>query len=469
MYDLIIIGAGVIGSVIAQRFAKYDMNVAILEKENDVANEVSMANSAIIHSGHDPKDGTLKMKLNVRGNALYETLSKEMNFEFQRCGAFVAAKNEEEQQVLTQMAQKCEERKIPVTRLPYEAAKQLEPHLAPEIIEVLSLPTTGIVYPWEVAIACMEHAMDYGAKLLLNHEVLAISHDEHFTITTNQGVFESTYVINCGGLYGDQLARMIDPTFAMTITPRIGEYFVIDHEAVPVVSRVIYPTPSQKGKGILVVPTVSKNVLLGPTAQDVDSFSTKTSASGLQEVKEKVGKHVKDLPFHKIIRSFAGVRPKPSTQDFVIEPLAKYPNFINVIGIESPGLASAPAIAEYVEGLLPVFPKKANYHAYRRPFINLKKLTIEQRNELIAANPRFGRIVCRCEEISEGEIIDCMLRHGGGTTIKGIKKRVRPGMGRCQGGFCEPLVVALLSEVQNKQATEILYDGLDTNVLLKEI
>ncbi|PXV89035.1 glycerol-3-phosphate dehydrogenase [Lachnotalea glycerini] len=472
MYDILIVGAGIVGCFLAHDLSKKELKVAVFDREADVANKATMANSAIIHSGHDPLDNTLKAKLNVRGNEMYESICKDLGVSFKRTSAFVAATSMEEEDTLDMLYQQTKNRNIPVMYLTKEEAIKKEPNLSDHVTKVIELPTTGIVYPWEVAIALAEEASENNVDFYLNEQVEKIKKTQKgFEVITSKGNYEAKIIINAAGVCSDKIYGKVSSKVDFEITPRKGEYFVLDKLKKPLVSRVIYPVPSSAGKGVLVVPTTHGNVLLGPNSEMVDSGELNNNTKdSLDYVKKEIHKTVKNIPMDKVIHSFAGVRPTSTRHDFIIEEAKDVTDFINVAGIESPGLASAPAISEYV--INEILSKKIrmnekNMYTKRRPNIKLKEMTEEEKNELVKKNPAFGKIVCRCEQITEGEIIDAIRRPLGATTVKGIKKRVRPGMGRCQGGFCEPLVVDILARERKISPLEVRLDG-DNSVMLME-
>ncbi len=473
MYDVLIIGAGIVGCFLAHDLSKKDLKVVVIEKESDVANRTTMANSAIIHSGHDPLEGTLKARLNVRGNEMYEEICKDLGVTFKRTSAFVVATSTEEEETLDLLYHQAKNRKVPVAYLTKEEAKEKEPNLSDFVTKVIELPSTGIVYPWEVAIALVEEAIENGVELQLKEKVEAIEKKENsFIVTTKEASYETKIIINAAGTYSDKVYEMVSDEVDFKITPRKGEYFVLDKLQKPLVSRVIYPVPSSAGKGVLVVPFTHGNVLLGPNSEVVESdeFNNNTKAA-LDYVKREIGKTVKNIPLQNIIRTFAGLRPTSTRHDFIIEEARDVENFINVAGIESPGLASAPAISEYVINELlssKINMENKNKYKKRRPVINLKQMTEQERNEMVKKDPTFGRIVCRCEQVTEGEILDIIRRPVGAKTVKGVKKRVRPGMGRCQGGFCEPLVVEILARELNISPLEVRYDSDNSVMLMAE-
>ncbi len=473
MYDVVVVGAGIIGCFIAHDLSKRDVKVVLIDKESDVANQATMANSAMIHSGHDPLPGTLKAKMNVRGNEMYEDVCKDLGVAFKRTSAFVVATSEEEEKTLEGLYNQSVERNVPVMWLTGDEAREKEPNLSPNVTKVIELPTTGIISPWEVSIALAEECVLNGVDLKLEEEVTAIEKKETgFTVTTDQNTYETKYVINAAGVYAAKIYEMVTENDEFHITPRKGEYFVLDRLKKPLVSRIIYPVPSSAGKGVLVVPTVHGNILLGPNSDFVDGLeeNNNTKAS-LDYVRREVQKTVCNIPMDKAIRNFAGLRPTGSTHDFVIEESKKVEGFINVACIESPGIASAPAISEYVvnEIMADKIPQelKADYKK-RTPIVDLKKVSKEERAELVKKNPAYGKIVCRCEQVTEGEILDAIHRPVGAKTVKGVKKRVRPGMGRCQGGFCEPLVVDILARELGISPMEVKLDSKGSKMLVEE-
>lgn len=472
MYDIIIIGAGINGGLLAHGLSKYNLKIAVLEKDNDVGNEATAANSAIVHSGHDPKTGTLKAKLNVRGNELYEDLCKELKVDFIRNGALVVATDETELPKLEELYQQAIDRKVPVKKLTREEAIALEPNLSDAVIAAIDLPSTGIISPWEVTIAAMEDAVNNGVELFSDNKVIAISKKEgYFEITTNKSVYQSKIVINSAGIYSDDIYRMVSHQSPYNVRARRGEYYVLDRAEKPVVSRTIYPLPSEKGKGVLVVPTIHNNILLGPNSDEIANKEGKdNTAEALAYVKREVSKTVKNIPLHTIIRTYSGLRPTPDNHDFVIEEAKDVPNFVNLIGIESPGIASAPAITEYVINniLSKITPleEKTTPRIERRPWIILNRMSVEEKQAWFEKDHRFGQMVCRCELVSEGEIVDVIHRNVGARTVKAVKRRVRAGAGRCQGGFCEPRVISILARELNIPLTEVLLDAEESKILV---
>ncbi len=489
VYDVIIIGAGITGSFIAHDLSKCECSVLVLDKAADVADGATMANSAIIHAGYDPKPGTLKALLNVRGNRMYPGICKEIGEEYLACSAFVVATSPEESRILDTLADNAADRDIEYRDISGDEARDAEPNLSKDVIRALEFPTTGIVYPWNVAIALMEEAVLNGVTLKLNEEVTSIETQvcpntekdntdkgvkgDLYRVKTQKGTYTGRIIINAAGVYADKIYSMaLGHEADFTITPRRGEYYVLDEMEHPVVSRIIYPVPGPAGKGVLVVPTIHNNILIGPNSQvSDDKEAVCTSTEALTQVKAAAGKTVSNIPYDKVIRTFAGLRPSGGDGDFIIEESGELAGFVNVACIDSPGLASAPAISEYVldkilGNMLPLKEKQEYIH--RKPFIRMYALSDEEKNEVIKADPAFGEIVCRCTLASKGEILDAIRRPVGATTVKGVKKRVGPGLGRCQGGFCEPNVVEILAEELGIDRTEVRYDSEASVILMEE-
>ena len=448
MYDVAIIGAGVVGGMIARTLAKYDLRLCILEKESDVGMGATRANSAIVHAGFDAAEGSLKARFNVRGSEMMEDVARELGVKYKRNQSLVVGFEHERGEVEA-IYRRGLANGVKGLELVYgEQLHALEPDLNKELTCALLAKTGAIVCPYELCIAAVGNAMDNGAELMLDFEVGGIDRlDGGFAIKAADGrEITSKYVINSAGLYSDRIAEMTgDRDF--TVTPRRGEYMLLDKECGELTQRTIFHTPSKMGKGILVSPTVDGNLLLGPTAVDIeDKEDNSTTPEGFATIFAKASDNVEKIPFGKVITSFCGLRSVGSTGDFIIK---ERDGVVTLGGIESPGLSSAPAIAEYVEELLAkknaLGAKKDGYVATRKPAHYYRELSAEEKNEIIARDPAYGRVVCRCEGITEGEIVEAIRTNPPARDLDGVKRRTRSGMGRCQGGFCSPVVVELIA------------------------
>ena len=463
MFDVVVIGAGIVGSFVARKLASYELSVAVLEKEPDVGNVTTMANSAIVHSGYDPVPGTLKAKLNVLGNKMMDKVCEELDVEMERIGSLTVALYDEQLPMLQSLAQRSKENGVEVKILSAEETLKLEPHLNPQVKGSLFAPTAGIVNPFTLSVHAMENAVDNGVKLFLNEKVVNINKESGFynIICESGNSYQAKVIINAAGIYSDVIHKMVEP-IDYTITPRKGEYFILDHYTDDLVKHTIFPLPSEKGKGILVTPSIGGTYLIGPSAEAMPSKDdVSTDKPTLDDVRRQALDMVPSIPFNQVIRTFAGSRPTPSTHDFVIG-FAKCDNhFINLSGIESPGLVSAPAIAEYVvsEYLAKVIDLKENKNynpnVKKRPALN--KMSVLEKQAFIKKNPTYGEIICNCEKVSLGEILFEMNTSVPPTTIKAVKKRTRAGFGKCQGGFCQPLVTKLIAEKFNIPLNKVLF------------
>jgi len=450
MYDVVIIGAGVVGGMIARTLAAYELRICIVEKGNDVAVGATRANSAIVHAGFDAKVGSLKAKLNVRGSEMMPGIAKELGVKYQNNGSLVIGFNEDDRSTIEELYERgCQNGVKDLKILNKEELKKLEPNLSDEVTVALYAPTGAIICPYELTIAAIGNAMDNGAALERNFEVTEIREkDGIYEVCAGDRVMEAKYVINAAGLYSDKIAAMIGDT-SFNVHPRRGEYILLDRECGGIVSHTIFRTPSKMGKGILVSPTVDGNLLTGPTSVDIeDKEDTSTTAAGFDRVIREAKENVPGIPYNKTITSFCGLRAVGSTGDFIINSPKK--GFINTAGIESPGLSASPAIAEYVLDLLKEqgleLTAKASYNPIREPQHAFREATIEEKNEMIKKDKSFGKIVCRCETVTEGEILQAIRTNPGARDLDGVKRRTRAQMGRCQGGFCGPQIVELLSK-----------------------
>lgn len=464
MKDVIIIGAGVSGCAIARELSRYQLDICVLERESDICEGTSKANSGIVHGGFDAKPGTLKAKLNVLGNSMMDEMSKKLDFEFKRNGSMVVCQNEMGIPALEKLLEQGKENGVKGMKiLKREQALELEPNLADGVYAVLYIPSGGIVCPFGMNIAYAENAAQNGVEFKLGTEVQLIERvGQDYRIQTKQGVFDTKYVINAAGVYADVFHNMVSE-LKIHIMPRRGDYCLLDKTAGDLVRHTIFQLPTEKGKGVLVTPTIHGNLLLGPTAIDIeDKEATATTAKGLQEVLEKCTKSVKNIPFKQVITSFAGLRAHEEHGEFIIGEVEDAKGFIDVAGIESPGLTSAPAIGIYVRDILAEkmeLKEKENFVEERKGIVRFLDLPKEEQNRLLQKNQAYGQIVCRCEQITEGEILDAIHRPLGATTLDGVKRRTRAGMGRCQAGFCTPKVMEILARELHLELKDIRKNG----------
>ena len=469
-YDVAVIGAGVSGAMIARELSAYDISIALLDRANDVAMGTTKANSAIVHGGFDAIPGTLKAKLNVKGTALMPVVCKEMNVPFRNNGSLVLAFSDSEMETVKALYDRGATNGVPGLEIIDKAKiKELEPHATDESVGALLCKSSGIVCPYELTIAATEVAVTNGAEFIRNCEVTAISDNgDYFTLTTTQGEIKAAYIINAAGTHTDEIARMIgDDSF--DIINRKGDYYLLDKSYGYLADHTIFQCPNPMGKGVLVTPTVDGNLLIGPTALDVDGKDNiDTTAEGLDTVISKAAKSVPEVTLRGAITSFAGVRAHLENDDFLIDYSEKNGRFINVAGIESPGLSAAPAVGLYVRDLLLEkleANKKENASLTREAPVRFRHMTKSEREELIKKNSAYGRIICRCETITEGEIIDSIKAPAGARDVDGVKRRTRAGMGRCQGGFCGSKVVEILARELGVPMNEITKFGGESKII----
>lgn len=470
MYDVVIIGAGVIGASILRELTKYNLKVAVIEKENDVSMGTTKANSAIIHAGYDPKIGSLMAKYNVKGNEMFEKICKDLSVPFKRNGSLVVAFNNNDMIVINDLFKNGNNNGVKGLKiLTKEEVLDLEPNLSKDIVGALYAPTGGIVGPFEYTIALLENAIENGGEIILESEVVSIDKNEIFIIRTKNGrEIKSKYVINSAGVYADKIHNMVCKE-SFKIAPRKGEYYVMDKSEGNTVKHTIFQCPSKLGKGILVTPTVHGNLLIGPNAEDIeDKESTNTTSKGLEFIKKASIKTTDKINFRECIRTFSGLRAVADCDDFIIGEDKDVKGFIDVAGIKSPGLSSAPAIAEDIVNILKNsglnFVKNDNF-IERRTQVRFSDLSQDEKGILIKKDPRYGRIICRCEGITEGEIVDVIKRSFGKITLDGVKRRCRPGMGRCQGGFCGPRVQEIISRELDIKMEDVLLENENSVIL----
>lgn len=471
MYDVIIIGAGVSGAATARELSRYKVNACVIEKEEDVCCGTSKANSAIVHAGYDAATGSLMAKLNVRGNQMMEQLAKDLDFPFKKNGSLVVCLHEEDMPNLQALYDRGVANGVKDLRiLNREELRAMEPNISDDAYAALYAPTAGIVCPFNLNIAMAENACVNGVEFKFDTEVTGLHPIEGgWAIETNQGTFETKYVVNAAGVYADKLHNMVSAK-KIHITPRRGDYCLLDKTAGNLVSKTIFALPGKFGKGILVAPTVHGNLILGPTAIDIeDKEGTNTTREGLDQVIAKCGMNVKNIPMRSVITSFAGLRAHEDGHEFLIGELEDAPGFIDCAGIESPGLTSSPAIGEMVAEILREklnLEKNEHFVATRKGVLDPDALSKEERIELIRKNPAYGNIICRCEMITEGEILDAIHRPLGAKSLDGVKRRTRAGMGRCQAGFCSPRTMEILARERHVSMFDITKSGGDSKIVV---
>lgn len=473
VYDIAIIGAGVVGSLTARTLAKYSLNTVLIEKTSDAAMGTSKANSGIVHAGFDAKNGTLKAKLNVLGCNMMEEVCETLYVPYEKNGSLVVAFSDQEMETVKALYERglgngVEDMEI----IDASKLKELEPNISDEAKGALWAKSAGIVSPYELAIAAAECAAGNGVDFARNFPVDNITFaDGIFTITSEDGsVIQSKLVINSAGLHADDLAKKFDGE-EFEIIPRIGEYGLLDRSCSYLCSHTIFQCPNEMGKGILVTPTCHHNILVGPSAVDIeDREDTSVRLGALRDVFDTARKSVPIVTNRDMITSFAGIRSHSTTDDFIIQKSTANDHFINLIGIESPGLTAAPAIAEYVKDMVVEIlgsePEvKANYNPSRKKPVIFRELSIEEQEKAIAENPDYAHIICRCETITEGEIRAAIKAPAGAIDIDGVKRRTRAGMGRCQGGFCGSKVLEILADELGKPLNEINKFGGNSDII----
>ena len=464
MYDVLIVGAGVVGSSIAREISRYKLKSIVLEKENDVCCGTSKANSAIIHAGFDAKPGTLKGQLNARANELYDELSKELDFPFKRNGSLVLCFRNEDIPELEELMERGKKNGVPgLEIITGDEVRRREPAITDEVVAALYAPTGGIVCPFSLNIAMAENAYVNGVDFKFNSKVIKVTKEnDYFEVITEENVYKTRILINAAGVYSDVINNMLSKD-KFTVIPRRGEYDLFDKYIGGMVNATIFQLPTKLGKGILVSPTVHGNLIVGPNAvdqEDKDDFETRRE--GLDEIIEKAHLSIKNIPLSSVITSFSGLRARTDKDDFILGESKDVPNFINAAGIESPGLTCSPLIGIIIGNIV---KKKLNpelnveFNPIRKGITHFNSLSIEEKEKVIKENHRYGRIVCRCESVTEAEIVDAITRPLGATDMDGIKRRTRAGMGRCQGGFCLVRNMELMEERLNIKFTDITKFG----------
>lgn len=473
MYDVTVIGCGVVGASIAYELSKYNLSVAILEKENDISCGTTKANSAIVHAGYDPKPGTKMARLNVQGSKMMEDLCKRLSVDYKRIGSLVIAFDEDDMNTIRELYRRGVENGVEGLQiLDRQQALEIEWNLNPEIVGALYAPSAAIVNPWGLAIAMAETAVRNGAELHLNSAVTSIRNEgEFYHLETSGGSIDTKYIVNAAGTHSDVINDMVAKPF-FKIIPVKGEYYLLDKSQGNVVHHTIFQPPKKDGKGILISPTVHGNLIVGPTADPAkDADDVTVTAQGLEKIVKTATRSCSKVNFRESIRNFAGVRATTTTDDFIIEASKDAPRFVNAAAIKSPGLSAAPAIGIEVRTILESIGltcvAKKNVIDTRKVTL-FKNMTQEEKEEALKRDPHYGRVICRCETITEGDILLAMQSPIPPVSIDGVKRRCNAGMGRCQGGFCGPRVHEIISKETGLPMTEICQDRAGSRLLVGE-
>ncbi len=472
--DVVIIGGGVIGCSIAYELAKYNFVISLIEKESDVSFGASSANTGLIHAGFDPNPGSLKARFNVEGNKLFSSLASELQIPFKQIGALVLACSDSERSILDKLKKRGEQNCVENLKiLDKKEVLDIEPMISDDVVGALYAPSAGIISPYELTIALAENAVMNGVQIELATRVsdIIVKRNHVYKVNTSRGQIKTKYVINCAGLFADEISKLVGlKTFS--IRPRRGEYLLLDKRLSGLVKHTLFPVPSKISKGIVVTPTVDGNILIGPNAENIeDKADTATTLDGQVKIIKKAQKLVPGLRYEDVITRFAGLRAVPNSDDFIIGT-TKINGFINAAGIASPGLTSAPAIAKHVVSILEneegkKLVAKPDYHIGRPEPFRTQSLEPEEHHKKIQQEVSYGHIICRCEHVTEGEVIDALHQILPATTVKGVRYRTRVGMGRCQGGFCLQKLIFLISDTLGKPVEKITLTGTGSEFLQK--
>lgn len=469
-YDVVVIGGGVIGCAVARELSRYQVKACVVEREEDVCSGTSKANSAIVHGGFDAEPGSLKAKFNILGSQMMEELSKELDFDYKRNGSLVLCFAEEDKPALEALYEKGVKNGVKgMSIISGDEVRKREPNIEDTVVAALDVPSGGIVCPFGLTIALAENACDNGVEFQFLTEVETIEKEaEGYVLKTSKGEIHTACVVNAAGVYSDQIHNFVSEK-KLHITARKGDYCLLDKEAGSLVSHTIFQLPTKMGKGVLVSPTVHGNLLTGPTATDIENKEqTATAAEELDSLMSRASLSVKGIPFRQVITSFAGLRAHEDGDDFVIGEISDAPGFFDAAGIESPGLSSAPAIGQWLAEKVAEklnAKQKEDWNGTRKGIVRPELLSKEERAELIRKNPAYGTIICRCESVSEGEIVDAITRTLGAKSLDGIKRRVRQGMGRCQAGFCTPRTMEILSRELGIRMEEVCKNAPGSEML----
>jgi len=473
-YDVAIIGAGVSGAAIARKLSQYNLKTVLLEKEADVSFGTSKANSGIIHGGFHTSMKYLKSRLEIQGNLMFDALQRELGFPFRRCGVIVAAFREEELKHIQNLyRQGVDNGVIGIEICSRERILDIEPKLNPDVIGGLHAPNGGIIEPYRFVFSLVESARKNGVDLIVNFKVDSAERTgAKWKISSDDGQsIEAEYVINAAGLYADRVSDIFKAE-NFKIIPRKGEEYLLDRMSPAYPNKVIFPVPHGKTKGTLVIPTVEGTMMVGPTADEIDDKEDlTTSREHLDRIFDFSRRMVPSISERDIITSFAGLRPALASGDFYIEVSEKAENFIQVAGIQSPGLTASPAIGEYVKNLLKkldcLLVEKKDWDPHIDKVPRMRNLSHFESEKIVEENPQFGNIICRCEKVSEGEIVEAIRR--GHTTLDGVKFFTRTGMGRCQGGFCTYKTIKIIMRETGLSYEQVTKRGKNSEILMERL
>lgn len=475
MYDITIIGAGIVGTAIARELSKYDLNILVLEKNNEIANEATKANSGIVYNGHTARPEKLKGRLTLRGRQLFEPLCRELGVAFKPADILVVGFDDEDVAAIGELYARAMRNGIAGARiLNRDEILEREPNVNAEVISALLNPGCGLVDPWELCYALAENAVENGVAFMTNMEVTGITPiDDGLLVKTASSSFSSRIVISCAGVHSEVIDAMTGSN-QIRIIPKRGQYAVLDRNSGFQIHHILAHSKSEKEKSVFLIPTVHGNVMIGPSMEPADGPSSReTTSAQTAKLLHSARKIAPGLPDGRIIRSFAGLKAKCSQGDFWIEESAQLPGLIMVAGINNPGLTSSPAIAEHISGMVGgllargglALQPSASFNPCRSGAVSWSALSAVEKNSLIREQPGYGRIVCRCETVSEEEILDAIRRTPGARSVGGIKRRTRAGMGRCQGGFCGPKVAVLLAGELGDKLTGVLLENKGSELL----
>ncbi len=474
-YNVIVIGGGVSGANVLRELSKYKVDALLLEANPDFAAGVTKGNGGCVHSGYDATKGSLKAKLNVRGVELWPEFSKNLDIPYVRLPSLTLAFTDEERETLEVLLENGKYNKVPgLEIIERDEILAIEPTINPEVKYALKAPTSGITEPYIVAYACIENAIKNGAEAKTNQKVVKIERlDDGYKVITETEEFETKMIVNAAGVYGDVIADMVNPG-KYKIKERHGALMILENSQGLDLKATLFPVPGKNSKGMAAIPAYAGNIILGSTSEEMfDKENQGFTKDQSDMLFNSASKLLPRIRRQDIIRVFTGLRPVEvnSNNDFIIEEDSDNENFYNAIGIQSPGIAASPAIGEYVVNMLNekhMFIPKENYDKTNKGITDFSDLDLKAKKELIKLEPAYANVICRCETVTEGEILDAIRRPGGATTIDGVKRRTRAGMGRCQGGFCESRIVSILSRELNKEPHEILKENAGSEIIIGE-